>query len=168
MERQMALGNVLPVCFVDLSNTFDIINRNIVFYKLLNMGWKCRVNKDSWSDYTHAVRIIIWLLMEPKQRSLVLGNLSGLMFISTANSLSKWKLINILEISYDPFKHAIKMCTLPTTIICAASLVSFIVCSYRDIWSCNTQLLNICWCPQVYVYFFQHIDNRCVFLWMID
>ena len=43
IERQMALGKPLLVCFVDFSKAFDIINRNILFYKLLNRGWRGRV-----------------------------------------------------------------------------------------------------------------------------
>ena len=43
IERQMALGKPLLVCFVDLSKAVDIINRNILFYKLLNRGWRGRV-----------------------------------------------------------------------------------------------------------------------------
>ena len=38
IERQMALGTPLLVCFVDFSKAFDIINRNILFYKLLSRG----------------------------------------------------------------------------------------------------------------------------------
>ena len=43
IERQMALGKPLLVCFIDFSKAFDIINRNILFYKLLNRGWRGRV-----------------------------------------------------------------------------------------------------------------------------
>ena len=40
IERQLALGKSLLVCFVDFSNPFDIINRNILFYRLMKSGWK--------------------------------------------------------------------------------------------------------------------------------
>ena len=43
IERQLVLGRSLFVCFVDFSKAFDIINRNIWFYKLLNGGWRGRV-----------------------------------------------------------------------------------------------------------------------------
>ena len=43
IERQLVLGRSLFVCFVDFSKAFDIINRNILFYKLLNGGWRGRV-----------------------------------------------------------------------------------------------------------------------------
>ena len=42
-KRQMALGKPLLFCFGDFSKAFDIINRNILFYKLINRGWRGRV-----------------------------------------------------------------------------------------------------------------------------
>ena len=39
----MLLGKSLLVCFVDFSKAFNVINRNILFYKLMNCGWKGRV-----------------------------------------------------------------------------------------------------------------------------
>ena len=38
MEKQMLLGKSLLVCFVDFSKAFDVINRNILFHKLVNGG----------------------------------------------------------------------------------------------------------------------------------
>ena len=43
IERQLTLGKSLLVCFVDFSKAFDIINRNILFYKLSKNGWTGRV-----------------------------------------------------------------------------------------------------------------------------
>ena len=43
IEKQLVLGKSLLICFVDLSKAFDVINRNILFYKLMNRGWKGRV-----------------------------------------------------------------------------------------------------------------------------
>ena len=43
IEKQMLLGKSLLVCFVDFSKAFNVINRNILFYKLMNCGWKGRV-----------------------------------------------------------------------------------------------------------------------------
>ena len=43
IEKQMLLGKSLLVCFVDFSKAFDVINRNILSYKLINCGWKGRV-----------------------------------------------------------------------------------------------------------------------------
>ena len=47
----MALGKPLLVSFVDFSKAFNIINRNILFYKLLSRGWKGRVIKALRSLY---------------------------------------------------------------------------------------------------------------------
>ena len=38
IERQLILGQPLLVCFVDFSKAFDLINRNILFYKLIKSG----------------------------------------------------------------------------------------------------------------------------------
>ena len=43
IEKQLLLGKSLLVCFVNFSKAFDVINRNILFYKLMNRGWKGRV-----------------------------------------------------------------------------------------------------------------------------
>ena len=40
IERLVALGKPLLICFVDFSKALDIINRNILLYKLLNRGWR--------------------------------------------------------------------------------------------------------------------------------
>ena len=42
IERQLSIGRKLYVCFVDFSKAFDLINRTILFYKLMNSGWKGR------------------------------------------------------------------------------------------------------------------------------
>ena len=43
VESQLTLGKSLMVCFVDFSKAFDIINRNILLYKLSKNGWTGRV-----------------------------------------------------------------------------------------------------------------------------
>ena len=43
IERQLALGKPLFVCFVDFAKAFDLINRHILFYKIIKNGWKGRV-----------------------------------------------------------------------------------------------------------------------------
>ena len=43
IERQLTLGKSMLVCFVDFSKAFDIIDRNILFYKLSKNGWTGRV-----------------------------------------------------------------------------------------------------------------------------
>ena len=43
IERQLSIGIKFYVCFIDFSKTFDLINRTILFYKLMNSRWKGRV-----------------------------------------------------------------------------------------------------------------------------
>ena len=43
IERQLALGKSFFVCFVDFSKAFDLVNRHILFYKIIRNGWKGRV-----------------------------------------------------------------------------------------------------------------------------
>ena len=43
IEKPLVLGKPLLVCFVVFSKAFDVINRNILLYKLVNNGWKGRV-----------------------------------------------------------------------------------------------------------------------------
>ena len=52
IERHLTIGKSLLVCFVDFSKAFDIINRNILFYKLKSNGWNGRVIDTLWSLYT--------------------------------------------------------------------------------------------------------------------
>ena len=39
IQRQLSIGSNLVVCFVDFSKAFDLINRHILFYKLMKGGW---------------------------------------------------------------------------------------------------------------------------------
>ena len=43
IERQLCLGQNLMICFVDFSRAFDLMNRNILFYKLIQSGLHGRV-----------------------------------------------------------------------------------------------------------------------------
>ena len=43
VQRQLSLGKPLYVCFVDFSKAFDLVNRAILFYKLINSGWSGRL-----------------------------------------------------------------------------------------------------------------------------
>ena len=43
IEKQLALGKKLFLCFVDFSKAFDLINRYILFYKLIKMGYGGRL-----------------------------------------------------------------------------------------------------------------------------
>ena len=42
-EKQLITGQKLYICFVDFSKAFDLVNRDILFYKLMKIGWKGRV-----------------------------------------------------------------------------------------------------------------------------
>ena len=42
-ERQLLLGKNLNLCFIDFSKAFDLVNRNILFYKLVRTGWHGKV-----------------------------------------------------------------------------------------------------------------------------
>ena len=39
VQRQLTLNKPLYLCFVDFSKAFDMINRDILFFKLINTGW---------------------------------------------------------------------------------------------------------------------------------
>jgi hypothetical protein len=43
IQRQLVLGKSVALCFVDFSKAFDLINRNILFYKIIKMGWYGKV-----------------------------------------------------------------------------------------------------------------------------
>ena len=43
IQRQLSLGQPLIICFVDFSKAFDLVNRNLLFYKLIQSGWGGRL-----------------------------------------------------------------------------------------------------------------------------
>ena len=43
VKRQLSLNKALYVCFIDFSKAFDMVNRDILFFKLLNSGWSGRL-----------------------------------------------------------------------------------------------------------------------------
>ena len=43
IERQLILGKQLYVCFVDFSRAFDLINRSILFFKMIKSGIQGRL-----------------------------------------------------------------------------------------------------------------------------
>ena len=49
IQRQLTLGKSLFVCSVDFSKAFDMVNRFILFYKLLQLGWSGRVIDNIWN-----------------------------------------------------------------------------------------------------------------------
>ena len=50
-ERQLLLGENLNLCFIDFSKAFDLVNRNILFYKLVRTGWHGKVTDTLRSLY---------------------------------------------------------------------------------------------------------------------
>ena len=43
VQKQLLIGKSLYVSFVDFSKAFDLVHRNILFYKLMRLGWSGRV-----------------------------------------------------------------------------------------------------------------------------
>ena len=43
IQKQLLLGKKLYVCFIDFSKAFDLINRHILFYKIMKSGWSGRL-----------------------------------------------------------------------------------------------------------------------------
>ena len=43
VQRQLILNKQLYLCFVDFSKAFDLINRNVLFYKIMRCGWNGKV-----------------------------------------------------------------------------------------------------------------------------
>ena len=43
IERQLSLGQNLIICFIDFSRAFDLMDRNILFYKLMKSELHGRV-----------------------------------------------------------------------------------------------------------------------------
>ena len=43
VQKQLLIGKSLYVCFVDFSKAFDLVNRTILFYKVMRSGWSGRV-----------------------------------------------------------------------------------------------------------------------------
>ena len=51
-QRQMILNKKLILCFVDFSKAFDMVDRNILFYKMVKCGWHGKVIDTLRSLYT--------------------------------------------------------------------------------------------------------------------
>ena len=43
IQRQLCIGNSFITCFINFSKAFDLINRHILFYKIMKSGWQGRV-----------------------------------------------------------------------------------------------------------------------------
>ena len=55
VERQLALGKPLYICMVDFSKAFDLVNRNILFFKLIKAGFHGKVIDTLHSLYRKTV-----------------------------------------------------------------------------------------------------------------
>ena len=51
-QRQMLLNRNLILCFVDFSKAFDMVNRSVMFYKIMKCGWYGKVIDTLRSLYT--------------------------------------------------------------------------------------------------------------------
>ena len=51
-QRQMLLNKHLILCFVDFSKAFDMVNRSVLFYKIMKCGWNGKVIGTLRSLYT--------------------------------------------------------------------------------------------------------------------
>ena len=54
VKRQLSIGSNLVVCFVDFAKAFDLINRHILFYKIMKCGWHGPVIDTLRNLYTHS------------------------------------------------------------------------------------------------------------------
>ena len=85
IQRQMAMGNSLDVCYVDFSTAFDLVNRHILFYELIKQGSCGRVIGTLRNLYTNTFfRVKVNGLISPLIPNHIGvnqgGNVSGLLF----------------------------------------------------------------------------------------
>ena len=85
IERQMALGKSLYICFVDFSKAFDLITRHILFHKIMSLGWQGKIIDTLRSLYnkTHFRVKYNGYLSSPIMDSMGVnqgGNASGFLF----------------------------------------------------------------------------------------
>ena len=95
VEKQLVLIKRLYVSFIDFSKAFDMVNRIILFYKLISGGWKGRVIDTFRSLYgkTHFRVKRNWKLSSPVDSNLGVnqgGISSGLMFRKYMSDLSTY------------------------------------------------------------------------------
>ena len=95
IQRQLAIGKPLYVCFVDFSKAFDLVNRYILFYKLIKSGWSGRVIDTVRNFYSKTYfRVKHKGLVSPPIPNYIGvnqgGNASGLMFRKYMADLSEY------------------------------------------------------------------------------
>ena len=95
VQRQVAMGKPLYICYVDFSMAFDLVNRHILFYKLINQGWSGRVIDTMRNFYSKTYfRVKINGRISPPIANHVGvnqgGNVSGLLFRKYMADLSEY------------------------------------------------------------------------------
>ena len=95
VQRQIAMGKPLYICYVDFSMAFDSVNRHILFYKLINQGWSGRVIDTMIIFYSKTYfRVKINGRISPPSANHVGvnqgGNVSGLLFRKYMADLSDY------------------------------------------------------------------------------
>ena len=95
VQRQIAIGKPLYICYVDFSMAFDLVNRHILFYKLITQGWSGRVIDTMRNFYSKTYfRIKLNGRISPPIANHVGvnqgGNVSGLLFRKYMADLSKY------------------------------------------------------------------------------
>ena len=95
VEKQLTINKCLYVCYIDFSKAFDMVNRTILFYKLVSSGWRGRVIDTFRSLYgkTHFQVKRNGRLSRPIQNNLGVnqgGISSGLMFRKYMSDLSTY------------------------------------------------------------------------------
>ena len=94
IQRQLAIGKPLYVCFADFSKAFDLVNRYILFYKLIKSGWSGRVIDTVRNFYSKTYfQVKHKGLVSPPISNYIgvnqAGNASGLMFRKYLADLSE-------------------------------------------------------------------------------
>ena len=95
VQRQIAIGKSLYICYVDFSMAFDLVNRHILFYKLITQGWSGRVIDTMRNFYSKTYfRIKLNGRISPPIANQVGvnqgGNVSGLLFRKYMADLSEY------------------------------------------------------------------------------
>ena len=85
LQRQMAMGKPLYVCYVDFSMASDLVNRHILIYELIKQDWCGRVIDTLRSLYTKTyIRVKVYgLISSPIPNHIGVnqgGKVSGLLF----------------------------------------------------------------------------------------
>ena len=93
IQRQMIIGESLFVCFVDFSKAFDLVNRHILFYKIMKGGRTGRVIDTLRSLYSKRhYRVKRGSKLSPMIPSLTCVNqaASGILFRKYPQDLDKY------------------------------------------------------------------------------